>query len=248
MKRNVSLDEISDGRLYGSNDMVKADCHGCKGCAACCTGMGKSVILDPYDIYRLQRGLKKTFPLMLEEGLLELNVVDGVILPNLNMAGEGERCVFLNKEGWCSIHENRPGVCRLFPLGRYYENGDFRYFLQTGECKAPSRSKVKISKWIDTPDQKRNHDFICTWHALLNRLEEAVNGYGKGMDLEVGKQLNMLLLQLFYMEPYITEEEFYCQFETRMDAYQEHNRGMLRRQKQTAGLESDEMPHNGSGY
>ena len=46
MKRYVSLEEISDGRLYGGNDMVKADCHGCKGCHKCCTGMGNSVILE----------------------------------------------------------------------------------------------------------------------------------------------------------------------------------------------------------
>ncbi len=52
MKRNVSLAEISDGRLYGENDMVKADCHGCKGCSKCCHGMGESIVLDPYDIYR----------------------------------------------------------------------------------------------------------------------------------------------------------------------------------------------------
>ena len=32
MERNVSMDEISDGKLYGLNDMVRADCGGCKGC------------------------------------------------------------------------------------------------------------------------------------------------------------------------------------------------------------------------
>ena len=83
MKRNVSLDEISDGRLYGENDMVKADCHGCRGCSLCCRGMGNSVILDPYDVYRLQAGLGKTLSCLLEEGAVELNVVDGIILPNL---------------------------------------------------------------------------------------------------------------------------------------------------------------------
>ena len=40
MKRNVSLEEISDGKLYTSNDMVKADCGDCQGCSACCHGMG----------------------------------------------------------------------------------------------------------------------------------------------------------------------------------------------------------------
>lgn len=31
MKRNIDLNEISDGRLYSSGDMVKADCHDCAG-------------------------------------------------------------------------------------------------------------------------------------------------------------------------------------------------------------------------
>ena len=29
MRREVSLEEISDGRLYELNDMVKADCQDC---------------------------------------------------------------------------------------------------------------------------------------------------------------------------------------------------------------------------
>ena len=58
VKRAVDLNEISDGSLYGANDMVRADCGGCTGCSACCRGMGSSVILDPLDIYRLCAGLK----------------------------------------------------------------------------------------------------------------------------------------------------------------------------------------------
>ena len=50
MLRDIDLNEISDGRLYTANDMVKADCMGCQGCASCCQGMGDSIVLDPYDI------------------------------------------------------------------------------------------------------------------------------------------------------------------------------------------------------
>lgn len=53
MKREIDLNEISDGRRYGANDMVKADCGDCKGCFDCCKGMGESIVLDPYDVYRL---------------------------------------------------------------------------------------------------------------------------------------------------------------------------------------------------
>lgn len=216
MKRNVTLAEISDGRLYGSNDMVKADCHGCKGCSQCCRGMGSSIVLDPYDVYRLQQGTGVDLSGLLAGEKVELNVVDGMILPNLKMVGVEEKCAFLDEEGRCSIHASRPGICRLFPLGRYYEDGDFKYFLQTGECTDTNRSKVKVSKWIDTPDLARNHDFICTWHYFLNELEGIV---GDLEDMELGKRLNMLMLQMFYMTPYDVENDFYGQFEKRMEQF-----------------------------
>ena len=57
MERNVDMSEVSDGKLYGINDMVKAGCNDCKGCSACCQGMGNSIVLDPYDVYRLTTGL-----------------------------------------------------------------------------------------------------------------------------------------------------------------------------------------------
>ncbi|MBR1854308.1 MAG: YkgJ family cysteine cluster protein [Lachnospiraceae bacterium] len=209
MKRNVSLSEISDGRLYTENDMVKADCRGCAGCSDCCHGMGESIILDPYDAFRLSVGLKKPFASFVEREV-ELHVVDGVILPNLRMGGEGDACAFLDAQGRCSIHPYRPGICRIFPLGRYYENGTFRFFLQTGECRAV-RSKVKLSKWIDTPDQKRNREFVTRFHDLLKELEAIM----LDADEETGKQINMGLLQLFYFTDYDEKLDFYEQFASR---------------------------------
>ncbi len=144
MKRNVSLEEISDGKLYGLNDMVKADCGDCKGCFACCHGMGQSVVLDPFDVFRLLQGMvtmqeheKPDFNSLMT--VVELNVADGIILPNLKMNGKNERCVFLNEEGRCKIHSYRPGICRIFPLGRYYTEGGFQYFLQIHECRNDKR-------------------------------------------------------------------------------------------------------------
>ena len=97
MRREVTLEEISDGRLYDANDMVKADCQDCKGCHDCCTGMGDSVLLDPYDVCRLSRGLRK-IPEELIGSVLELGISDGNVLPHLAMCGTEEKCVFLNQE------------------------------------------------------------------------------------------------------------------------------------------------------
>lgn len=219
MKRNVTLAEISDGRLYGLNDMVKADCHGCEGCSKCCRGMGSSIILDPLDAYRLTLGLGKDFQAFIGNEV-ELNVVDGVILPNLRMTGEAERCAFLNQEERCDIHAFRPGICRLFPLGRYYEDGDFRYFLQTGECAQKVHTKVKVGKWIDTPDLPRNQEFVKTWHYLLNQVEELLRDSGEDAFC---RNLNLFLLNTFYLDPYLAGEEnaFYGQFEERLECFRQ---------------------------
>ena len=212
MIRNCSLDEISDGKLYDINDMVKADCGDCKGCSACCQGMGQSIVLDPYDIYRLTTELNLSFE-QLMAGAIELNVVDGIVLPNLKMTGVDEKCYFLNDEGRCSIHSSRPGICRLFPLGRYYENDDFKYILQVNECKKKDRTKIKVKKWIDTYDIARNKEFILEWHRYLKTMQAKINECN---DDEIIKNISMSTLVEFYLTPYDKERCFYEQFYDRI--------------------------------
>ena len=211
MKREVDINEISDGKLYDANDLVKADCNDCKGCCDCCKGMGESITLDPYDVYRLTTGLHVSFEILLADKVA-LDMYDGIILPHLNMNGPEEACAFLNEEGRCSIHAIRPGICRLFPLGRIYENGDFKYFLQVNECSNKNRTKVKVKKWIDTPELKKNEAFINQWHDYVNAVQNKVNS---DMDEEMIRKINLFNLQHFYIEPYHADD-FYTQFETRL--------------------------------
>ena len=142
-----------------------------------------------------------------------LIVVDDVILPNLKMDGEGERCTFLNEEGRCSIHPFRPGICRLFPLGRYYEEGSFRYFLQTAECRKQNRSKIKVKKWIDTPDYRKNERFILGWHYFEQKLQEFQTDQP---DMAAAKRINLQVLETFYFHGWEDGEDFYDQFEIRL--------------------------------
>ena len=74
------LKDISDGKLYSSNDMVKVGCHDCNGCSACCCDMGESILLDPMDVWRLERNLGQSFEQLLA-GAIDLHVEDGLILP-----------------------------------------------------------------------------------------------------------------------------------------------------------------------
>ena len=205
-------------RLYGNNDMVKVGCHDCKGCSDCCTDMGESIWLDPYDVYQLTTNLGRNFETLLAKEV-ELHVEDGLIMPNIRMAGEdGLKCSFLNEEGRCSVHEFRPGLCRLFPLGRNYENGKLTYFLLEDACPIPNKSKMKINKWLSVPRLKDYEVFLVEWHGLTKGLREF---YADNGDEEaVMKAVNMQFLQIFYLVPY-TEEDFYLQFAKRMEQMRE---------------------------
>ncbi len=194
--------------------MARLGCQDCEGCSSCCQGMGDTIILDPLDVHRISRRLLKSAEQLIQEGALALGVVDGVILPHLQMQPDTGACIFLNSEGRCDIHDSRPGICRLFPLGRYYENGDFQYFLQTDECRRERRSKVRISKWIDTPGLPRYRQFILDWHYFLTDVEEKLEGRP-----EMARQWDTLILQGFYLTAYEAEKDFYEQFQKRLAIY-----------------------------
>ena len=219
MKRNVDINEISDGRLYSSGDMVKADCHDCEGCSECCRGMGSSIIIDPMDIWRIQKGIGKGFQALLEEGKIELNMADGMILPDLKMDTEREACPFLDSRGRCSIHACRPGLCRLFPLGRYYEENGFKYFIQIHECRKQDRGKIKIKKWLGIPNLKAYENYIMEWHAFLNQCENALETLSE----ENVRILEMYVLRRFYETAYMAADEngFYEEFSSRLGEVRE---------------------------
>lgn len=210
MKREIDLREISDGKLYSANDMVKADCHDCQGCSACCHGMGESILLDPRDLWRLMRATGLSFEEMLDQ-YVELHLVDGMILPNLKMNEETDACSFLDGEGRCSIHAHRPGICRLFPLGRVFEDGKFQYFLQIYECEKKDRSKIKVKKWISEENFPGYEKYINDWHGFVLRCTEAI----KTLEESQRRTLTLYVLRAFFQTPYQSDdfyEEFYRRF------------------------------------
>ena len=206
MQREGDLASLTDGKLYRSSDMVRLGCNDCEGCSACCKGMGNSVVLDPYDVWRLTRGLGVTFSEMIGKQIM-LSVVDGLILPSLNMENQTGACQFLNAEGRCSVHAFRPGICRLFPLGRYYHDGGFSYVLMTGECKRENRSKVKIDKWLGETNLKVYEQFIMQWKDVLEQTREILS---ETTDSEEQKKISMSLLQKYYLTP--NKEKFFEDF------------------------------------
>jgi len=211
MLRQADIDEISDGKRYSSSDIVKIGCNDCEGCSKCCEHMSGLITLDPYDIYRISSGIDGMGFGNLLGKYVELSVDRGVLIPTLKMDDESEKCSFLREDGRCSIHNIRPGVCRLFPLGRIYEDGTFQYFLQKDECDYRVKTKVKIRKWLETSEIGRYEKYISDWHYFLRDIQN----YIADADEEEAKQINNALIQIFFVSPYL--DDFYKEFYMRLE-------------------------------
>ena len=79
--------------------------YACSRCSRCC--VDKLIQVNPYEVARLARNVGTS------TGEFRRRFTDGA---RLNQDDDG-RCVFLGEQG-CTVHADRPLVCRLFPLGR----------------------------------------------------------------------------------------------------------------------------------
>lgn len=212
MKRFVNLEEISDGKLYNADSMVRIDTCGCINCHACCSQMGETIALDPLDIFNISKAIEMTQ----NEVILKyavLNIEEKIVLPYLRFNKESDSCYFLNKEGRCSIHTARPGICRLFPLGRYYHaDNKFSYFLQVNECTYSTKIKTKVSKWLEIDDLKKYEEYISSWHEFIMFFRRKLSQIN---DNEIVKQLNTYVLKILFMNQY-TSSDFYIEFYDRL--------------------------------
>ena len=141
MEREIDLKQISDGKRYSANDMVKTGCNDCAGCSQCCRGMGSSIILDPYDIYCLEAGLKITFEELMRN-YIELNVVDGIILPNLKMQKKDCCGFWTKKEDAVSMISVRASAeCSLW--GGFMRTGTFSIFCRCMNARIRARRRLR---------------------------------------------------------------------------------------------------------
>ncbi len=91
--------------------------YACNRCRLCC--YGKGIRVNPYEVLRLarRRGISTT------EFLKHYTGNGGIELART----ADEACVFLGPEA-CTVHPDRPLVCRLYPLGRRVSQDDEVFF------------------------------------------------------------------------------------------------------------------------
>ncbi len=127
-------------------DKFKFLCHkGLECFNECCKN--QNLFLTPYDVIRMKNRLKITSTEFLKKYTTwHIGYYTGLPVVMLKME---PKCPFVSEEG-CTIYEDRPSSCRLYPLARVkIGNEEYYYIVKEDFCKGFEEDKEwTVEEWI----------------------------------------------------------------------------------------------------
>lgn len=112
----------------------------------CCRDV--TIALTPYDVIRLKNSLGIDSDTFLENYTIMLPAARKLLPLLILKMNEGDKkCPFVTPSG-CSVYEDRPWACRMYPLD-LNDDGTYRIIGKPGECLGLSSKKQwTITDWL----------------------------------------------------------------------------------------------------
>lgn len=198
----------------------------CRRCGKCCKNQD-TILFNARDIYNIAKKLGKTTEQVIGE-CAEVYIGDSSQIPVVHMVpvGPQRRCPLLLPDGRCSVHDCKPTVCALYPLGRVAmfhdvkgegtevtrENIRVKYILNDYTCGSAKKNNT-VRSWLAQFQIPEEDEFFLQWNVILANLcavvRELESNHCPGHALE-------LFWDVIYYNLYVcydTKEEFMPQFE-----------------------------------
>ena len=190
----------------------------CTMCGKCCIKR-EDILLNPRDMYNLAKELGMT-PHEVMNTYCETYIGGDSRLPVVRLKPRGEirRCPLL-KDRKCSIHNSKPTVCALFPIGRGIagEKGnihsltvkDIRYFFSEPGCGDDSETHT-VREWLGEFGLSPEDEFFIKWQKCLFELSMCFCRLEKKLGADMGPIWSLTGSILYLM--YDMEKPFEPQF------------------------------------
>ncbi|MDP8208878.1 MAG: YkgJ family cysteine cluster protein [Candidatus Electryonea clarkiae] len=163
----------------------------------CCTDV--NIFLTPYDIIRL----KNRFDMDSEEFLARYTIMPmdarqsyPIVLFKMQN-DEDKSCPFLDAEKGCSVYEDRPWPCRMFPIGKASPKEEsafpFYFFMREDVCKGfeEATDNWTIESWIENQEV-----------GPYDEMGELFKGIALNTFFGKGQRLTPPLMEMFHMVCY----------------------------------------------
>ena len=126
----------------------------CQRCGCCCSNrVGAPIRVTGYDMYRLASalGMRSTMELLEQQFVFVAPNSYGLPICVLSVTEDGSCCMM--KNNLCSVHNAKPAVCALYPLGRVYdaEEGHYIYVQPRGNrCAGTGKGRaMAAAQWLE---------------------------------------------------------------------------------------------------
>lgn len=156
----------ADAKVLSKTDLLQLSC-GIHGCTSNCCTKSAPIILNPYEIALICRESKLSY-----EDLLDIVETDRAKGFPLVMLPRDPACYFWTGRG-CRIYQARPLACRLFPLGRVFDNGQSHIVLpQLNVCSGLASSPGKtVADYLREQDTSPSIQMADRWIEFVNEIE-----------------------------------------------------------------------------
>ncbi|ANU54594.1 YkgJ family cysteine cluster protein [Acutalibacter muris] len=190
----------------------------CTMCGKCCIKR-EDILLNPRYMYNLAKELGMT-PHEVMNTYCETYIGGDSRLPVVRLKPRGEirRCPLL-KDRKCSVHNSKPTVCALFPIGRGIagEKGnihsltvkDIRYFFSEPGCGDDSETHT-VREWLGEFGLSPEDEFFIKWQKCLFELSMCFCRLEKKLGADMGPIWSLTGSILYLM--YDMEKPFEPQF------------------------------------
>lgn len=203
-----------DLEIWKRNELKPEDTFSfeCKMCGSCCRKREEPILITGADVYRISRALGTT---MMETVITKTTSYIGDVshMPVLILKERFDGSCPLLRKGKCIVHQDKPTVCALFPLGRFYDSsaGEFHYFLNSNSCQATSGAGRfwTLQDWLDKFEIEKTEKMTQAWNRLIGGIVAQTHKMRR--DKIQGRLLEILLSALYFDydtgRPYIEQVE-----------------------------------------
>jgi Fe-S-cluster containining protein len=196
---NLKKTILEEYERMDPDDTFKFACHPGVSCFnQCCSDV--NIFLTPYDILRLKNRLgisSEEFLAKYTITPIDKNQLYPVVMLKLNDE-KGKSCFFVKDEG-CSVYEDRPWACRMYPVGVASPkiedervDKEFYFLMQEAVCKGFNEGKAwTIREWMENQGVPKYDEFGDLFKELT------LHDHFKS-----GKTLNPQKMEMFHMVCY----------------------------------------------
>ena len=119
----------------------------CKMCGDCCRKRKEPIIISGLDAFYIAKALDMEMPALFNK-ILNVEVGYTSKMPTVYLQERLDGSCRLLRNGRCMVQDNKPIVCRLYPIGRLFNGKEFVYFNQHSSCGG-KETPITLREWLN---------------------------------------------------------------------------------------------------